>query len=280
MRCLINVLILIGLFISKPLLASPFEAFTRCQDELAAGDMLAVKKSALELAQLVPSSQTERIELGLLCLQGAYGTEFYYDADFGSFVTVDDDVRLEFTNDLKSLQTPKSLRYANRVANATKAVFQSIWKDQYAGLEVEQRELQNQLTCAELELSQSQKNLDELAFSIRAANNSIIELKTKNACERLNSSDPDAAILNPICRKWFQDTFHPDLELAEAKSKINIMTEKVHNHRGIVDGLQLPLLVIELEMAELQVKLAGASEAESQNTLNERTVLDCSKYTN
>ena len=279
-KLLRNIIILFILFISGPLLASPFDAFTRCQDELAAGDIVAVKKSALELAQLVPSSQTERIELGLICLQGAYGSEWLYDANFGSFITVDTDVRLEFTNDLISLNTPKSLRYANRVESATVSAFQTTWKAQYADLEVEKIELQNHLTCAERELSQSQDNLEELALSIRAANNSIIELKTKNACERLNSSDPDAAILNPICRKWFQDTFHPDLELAEAKSKISIMTEKVRNHQGIVDSLQLPLALIMAKMAGLQMNLAGALKTESENTPSEYAVLDCSKYKN
>ena len=275
------------LFLSSPLLASPFEAFERCIGEIEVGDMVAAKSSALELAQLMPSSSAERIELGLLCLQKVYGSERSYDPNLGSFTTADSDARLEFKNDLISLDTTKSIRYADRLNSATLSALEASWKKEKADLEIEKADLeieqvrlQNQLTCAEQDLSLVQQNLSNLLLEIRSANNSVIVTKTKDACERLNSSDPDAAILNPICRQWFQDNFHPDLELAEAASKINIMTEKVRNHQGIVDGLQLPLALLMVEMAELQMKLAGALKAESQNAPNEYAVLDCSTYKN
>ena len=59
--------ILFTLFMSGPSLASPFDAFDRCQDELATGNMIAAKNSALELAQLVPTTKAEYHELGSLC---------------------------------------------------------------------------------------------------------------------------------------------------------------------------------------------------------------------
>lgn len=242
--------------------------------------MVAAKDSALELAQLVPSSQAELIKLGLLCLRGVYGSEWLYDPNFGSFTPVDSDARLEFTNDLISLDTPKSLRYAERVDYATQSALKARWLAQYADLKVEQVELQNQLTCVERELSQFQSNLSALALAIRAANDSLIELKTKDACERLNSSDSDAAILNPICRKWFEDTFHPDLELADATSKFSIIAEKVRSRQGIVDGLQVPLAVLEAKMSRIKMDLAGNLNTASENTASDFAALDCSKYKN
>ena len=235
--------------------------------------MVAAKSSALELAQLMPSSSVERIELGLICLKKVYGSEWLYDPNFGSFTSTDIDVRSDFKNDLMSLGTAKSQRYANRVDSATLAALKAAWTNEYAVLEAEQTETQNQLICAGRELSQTQADLRVLALAINATNDTMIELKTKEACERLNSSDPNAAILNPVCREWFKDNFHPDLELADATSRFSVVAEKMRKHQSVVDGLSLSIEVLERKMAQLKLSLAGEDITES-----ELEGLDCTKY--
>ena len=44
-------------------------------------------------------------------------------------------------------------------------------------------------------------------------NNRLIEEKTQIACNNLNSKDPDAVILHPVCRQVFQTSTRPEVDL-------------------------------------------------------------------
>lgn len=66
----------------------------------------------------------------------------------------------------------------------------------------------------------------EILDRLEADNLELIEKRTLEACFLLNDNDPNAAILNPICRAAFIQSLHPDLGDKDAFDTLKMLGAK------------------------------------------------------
>jgi hypothetical protein len=115
-------------------------------------------------------------------------------------------------------------------------------------------EISNKLGCHRKKLENIEKlKLAQLQVFIDE-NNSLIGARTFAACVALNESDPNKAILNPICRDAFANTLHPDLDVD--REFLNILVNAEEANLDATAKLQA-------ELSKLQ--MGGGSEESSSD---------------
>jgi hypothetical protein len=164
------------------------------------------------------------------------------------------------------------LRLAFIVLMATFAMNGSINAEEKTWLELneEKKELKkkllNQISCREKKIQLLSDWETNVLSKLSDQNDLLIQQKTLDACKRLHSKNPDAAILNAHCRAAFTANLHPDLILGaygELHSNLRIALS-----RNVSE-------IINLE--NMQMSMQKSTEEDSQNGTQVESLADALK---
>ena len=178
--------------------ASGQSIYDLCEEAINAND----KTSALEYTKKIESLENitvQQVKRAIPCFNFAYEEEYIYFWRIKEFMTSEQ--KKEYLE-----QEAKNLERLEEVTTEIKHVNKEIDK------------ISLKATCDQGKLDQITEEIVEIYSITEQKNNLLIEEKTKIACNQLNEKDPDAAILHPVCRKLFQTTTHPELNLSQELS--------------------------------------------------------------
>lgn len=253
--------------------SSPFDVYKDCQTYIEAGNTTEIKNAAVAIAQL-PSSQIELQELGVSCLAQAYGSDWLYNSNFGVFVSADRQALSLLEEDLRAIGDKKTTLLAKKIENAFSDTFEQIFRGQLESLTKQLNELRDEKECAMLELDRLMSNRDSIAEGLKNQNTQLVEDRTYDACKKLHLSEPDVAILNPICRQAFLNGFHPDLDLSSASDDYQQLNLNIREQRQVVQKFNAPLLNLIDKVREIRIELGEI--VLQDNT--DKTLTDCSRF--
>ena len=175
-----------------------------------------------ELATTILASQETPFEKRTdaeICLEAAFKMNFAYDGTSSRWVSGDS---------ANSLEELKQKRMKERQANIDKA------KQNFEAKEAKLKRISLLLQKQEC-LQEKQDAIsiytNAMLGKIEGMNENLIEEKTELACRNLHSKNPDEAILNPICRKVFENTFHPDIDSSEIAEIAAVLDQLEHEKR-------------------------------------------------
>lgn len=199
--------------------------YDKCLIALEEGDI----DQAQKLAAVIESKKNltdENVIKGTRCLEEAWGETYWYHPDYKFWVKGEQAITL-------------------KQAAATREVREKLMRKQ---------------RC----LLRKEKALNDLKSSlldkISVENDILIREATEVACSKLHAENPNAAILNPVCRAVFKNDLHPDLDISELGTNFrNVESEQVNTI--------LLRLEVEVEIAALDnnsgVQQTSASKVKS-----------------
>ena len=127
------------------------------------------------------------------------------------------------------------------------------------------KDLQKQIACVSVVISQAHDNIEALDAKINKENQSLIVLDTHKACVSLYVTDQPAAMLNQSCIQAFQKIGHPKLpvEKSDAKSALSKeLSELMELNDRLTDSLlDTTTKYLELDRTET---IGGIDEAVQQ----------------
>ena len=200
--------------------------YDKCLIALEEGDI----DQAQRLAAVIESKKNltdENVVKGTRCLEEAWGETYWYHPDYKFWV------KGEKAITLKQAATTREVR----------------------------EKLMRKQRC----LLKKEKVLDDLKDNlldtISVENDILIREATEIACAKLHEENPNAAILNPVCRAVFKNDLHPDLDISELGTKFrNVESEQVNTI--------LLRLEVEMEIAALDNKSnanQGTNESKTES---------------
>ena len=128
------------------------------------------------------------------------------------------------------------------------------------------KKLLNQISCREKKIQLLSDWETNVLSKLSDQNDLLIQQKTLDACKRLHSKNPDAAILNAHCRAAFTANLHPDLILGaygELHSNLRIALS-----RNVSE-------IINLE--NMQMSMQKSTSEDSQNDTQVESLADALK---
>ena len=269
------ILMFILLFIPHLTQASPFDAFAACEENLTAGDKAAAKVNALQIVQL-RNSNPELRELGAACLEGVYGMKWQYNENFNVFVSGSRQTLSKLQNDLKGLGKKETDLLAKTLKYAFEDSFMGELKEALEEVTLRIEATEFELTCAKRKLDDLETEKRDLFTGLLDSNSKLIQEKTIQACKNLNTRDPEAAILNPICRAVFENTFHPDLDVDENfDHKLESIEAKIKSQSRVYKKVFRELSSNQALKIALQLEMTPNSTM--TDTIN-TNLPDCSKF--
>jgi len=173
--------ILFGLFCLVASTVNAQSIYDKCIAAIDTGDASALQEIATTVKRLkYPGINAKKAEK---CLETAFEQDFEFDPASGMFVDGTEAAERKKQKAENKERQSKIIEISNKLG-------------------CHRKKLEN---IEKLKLAQLQVFIDE--------NNSFIGARTYAACVALNKSDPNTAILNPICRDVFANTLHPDLDV-------------------------------------------------------------------
>lgn len=197
--------------------------YDKCLMALEEGDT----EQAQRLATVIESKKNltdENIIKGTRCLEEAWGETYWYHPDYKFWVKGEKAITL-------------------KQAAATREVREKLMRKQRCLLKKEK-------ALDDLK--------DNLLDTISVENDILIRESTEIACAKLHEENPDAAILNPICRKAFENDLHPDLDISDLGTKYR----KVEGEQ--VNTI-LQRLTVEVEIASLDNSSIAKQKTDASN---------------
>ena len=205
--------ILFGLFCLVASTANAQSIYDKCIAAIDSGDSSALQEIAATVKRLkYPGINAKKAEK---CLETAFEKDFEFDPASGMFVDGAE------AAERKKQKAENKERQSKIIAISNK-------------LGCHRKKLEN---IEKLKLAQLQVFIDE--------NNSFIGARTLAACLALNESDPNKAILNPICRDAFANTLHPDL--AVDREFLNILVNAEEANLDATAKLQAELSKLQMD---------------------------------
>lgn len=180
MKLFISAIFMVIGFVSSVNGQTMMNTYTKCVVALENGDMDQVRSLAAVIATKKNLTR-DSIEKGKKCLEAAFDEIYEYHPDYKYWVKGEKAVALT--------QMLATREVRNRLMRKERCFVQK-----FEAIEAMKKVILKDLT---------------------AENKSMIGKRTMAACIELNNTDPNAAILNPICREAFTQKLHPDLENQE-----------------------------------------------------------------
>ena len=191
--------------------------YDKCLTALAEGDLDQAKTLAAEIESKINLTQ-ENILKATRCLEEAFGDIFWYNPDYKFWTKGNTAIKM------------KKL--------------------------AEKRKLQDKVNRKEQCLFSKRNAIDKMKVYIldvmAVDNKNLIAIRTLSACVELNEIDPNAAILNPICRESFTNNLHPDLENQDLLEQY----QELNSEDAVA---RLDLMETQLELAQMENKPAPAN---------------------
>ena len=177
MKLFISAIFMVIGFVSSVNGQTMMNTYTKCVVALENGDMDQVKSLAAVIAKKKNLTR-DSIEKGKKCLEAAFDEIYEYHPDYKYWVKGEKAVAL------KQMLSTRKIR------------------DQLAKRE----------SCLSKKIAAIALSKEAILGLLTEDNNSFIAERTFEACVGLNETNPDAAILNPVCREAFAQKLHPELE--------------------------------------------------------------------
>lgn len=229
MKVFTSAVIVLLICISSAQAQATANSYEKCVAAIEVGDIDEVRSLAA-IIETKLNLTSDNLENAKKCLEAAYDDVYEYHPDSKKWV-----------KGAKAIELRKMIA-ARAEENRIK---------------VKQNQLKGQRRCLLGKIG-AIEDIEKFIFDgLHTQNKKIIETKTLNACIELNNADPNAAILNPVCREAFTQKLHPDVETQDlAKQFQELASEKVMAQYLLVENSD--------ELAKLDTK-KSTSTAEDKS---------------
>ena len=182
-------------------LANPFIIFDNCDGDRLNGFQDAAKEWAFEILLFTPISNAERQAEGIQCVSYAFGGEWAYNANFGTYVPVlgDDPVEHVFSDKAYAEVLAMLLLSDNPKAEKIKQKMGAAYRDHNKAALDAIASAAAAYKAEQLEAKRARENENRL----------LIAKDVREACTKLYFRDKSAAILNQVCLDSFSVNGHP-----------------------------------------------------------------------
>ena len=189
---------LISMFATQLHAASKSQIIAECKPAIEKQNVELAKSTSVNILLVRKISRSESREIGVNCLNLAFGDGWFYDEATATFNNLSEEI---FSTALSSLTKPERRKY-DKLTENIKSQGQTT-SDNQKKLELGKA---NKAVSDRLEALRQQKE------ELNAKNKALIDEDTYKACLRLYQTDELAPFLNPICQKIFTQYGHPKLE--------------------------------------------------------------------